>query len=221
MKQLIIGISTLALLFLSGCATVQPYDYTAFKESKPRSILVLPPVNDTHDVNAPIGVLSQVTYPLAESGYYVFPVAATFEIFKQNGLTSGTEAQATSIKKLHDIFGADSALYLQITNYGTQYQVFNSETRVTVNAKLVDLRNGKKLWEGSATASSSEKESNSSGFISKLINALIKQIADTSNDASHRIAATTSDRLLSAGKQNAILFGPRSPLYGQDPSNKK
>lgn len=103
MNRLFLGCSALALALLAGCTTVAPYDYTAFKESKPRSIVVLPPVNDTPDVNASAGVLSQVTYPLAESGYYVLPVAPTFETFKQNGLTSGTEAQATSIQKLHDI----------------------------------------------------------------------------------------------------------------------
>ncbi|WP_222102604.1 GNA1162 family protein [Gilliamella apicola] len=42
----------------------ESYDYTAFKESKPASILVLLPVNHSNEINARYGVLSQVTLPL-------------------------------------------------------------------------------------------------------------------------------------------------------------
>ena len=39
-------------LVLTGCAKPVPYDYSSFKQSKPRSILVLPPVNHSPDVKA-------------------------------------------------------------------------------------------------------------------------------------------------------------------------
>src|SRR5690606_4193216 len=42
---LLIGLLSL----LAGCATPTPYDYSAFHESKPRSIVVLPPVNRSLD----------------------------------------------------------------------------------------------------------------------------------------------------------------------------
>src|SRR5690606_13444840 len=59
-------------LFATGCATQTPYDYTNFMESRPSSILVLPPLNMSPDILATDSVLSQVTLPLAESGYYVY-----------------------------------------------------------------------------------------------------------------------------------------------------
>jgi hypothetical protein len=83
-------ISCLAVAaLLSACASQPPakLDYTAYKASKPRSILVLPPLNNSPDVNASYSVLSLLTYPLAESGYYVLPVALVDSTFKQNGLT--------------------------------------------------------------------------------------------------------------------------------------
>lgn len=76
---------TLALALLAtGCSTgnKKSTDYSAFRESKPRSILVLPPKNQSPDVNASNSLLSVVTMPLAESGYYVFPVAVVSETFK-------------------------------------------------------------------------------------------------------------------------------------------
>lgn len=201
---------------ISGCAQPVKTDYTAFKQSKPKSILVLLPQNQTTEVEASHSVLSQVTYPLAEAGYYVFPVSVVEETFKYNGLTMAGDIQSVSPKKLHEIFGADSALYLDIKEYGTSYQVISSDTRVTVSAKLVDLRNGAVLWSGSATASSNENQNSSGGLVGMLVSAVVNQIVNTVTDKGHEVAGVTSVRLLSAGRPNGILYGPRSPNYTKE-----
>ena len=86
LSGLVAGFTLLALL--GGCAPTKSVDYSAFKQAKPRSILVLPPLNESPDVKATYSMLSQVTFPLAEAGYYVVPVALADETFRQNGLTS-------------------------------------------------------------------------------------------------------------------------------------
>jgi hypothetical protein len=45
-----------------------------------------------------------------------------------------------------------------------------------------------------------------------------RQIADTLSNRGHPIAGITADRLLSAGRPNGILYGPRSPKYQKDGS---
>ncbi|EKC2495405.1 DUF799 domain-containing protein [Salmonella enterica] len=216
MKNLLTMFTLASLLVLSGCAgKKQLTDYSAFRESKPHSILVLPPKNQSPEVDASHSFLSTVTMPLAESGYYVFPVAVVEETFKQNGVTSPDDIHSVPLKKLHDIFGADTALYITVTNYGTSYQVINSDTRVSANARLVDLRSGKELWKGSATASTNENQNNSGGLLGILVSAAISQIANTVTDKSHEIAGITSARLFSAGTDGALLYGPRSPEYGK------
>lgn len=215
MKRALGLFSVIATLLLTGCAKQAPYDYAAFHESKPKSILVLPPVNHSPDVKASHSVLSTTTLPLAEAGYYVFPVAVVEETFQQNGLTNANDIRAVSIQKLHSIFGADAVLYLDVTQYGTSYRVLDSETRVTVNAKLVDLRSGKQLWAGAASASSNENNNNSSGgLLGMVISAAVAQIVDTISDKGFDIGAIANTRLLSAtGSNGAILYGPRSPHY--------
>lgn len=204
------------VLVMTGCATKVPYDYSAFKESRPKSLLVLPPVNKTPEVQASYSVLSHVTRPLAESGYYVMPVTMVAEAFKENGLTEPSDMHATSAEKLRQIFGADAALYITISNYGTVYQVVNSAAIVTAKATLMDLKTGKTLWEGAATASSNEGENQQGGLAALLITAIVKQIVGTVTDQSHQIANVTAVRLLSAGQPRGILFGPRSPNFGKD-----
>ncbi|MGB8663819.1 MAG: DUF799 domain-containing protein [Serratia inhibens] len=215
MKRALGLFSVIATLLLTGCAKQAPYDYAAFHESKPKSILVLPPVNHSPDVKASHSVLSTTTLPLAEAGYYVFPVAVVEETFQQNGLTNANDIRAVSIQKLHGIFGADAVLYLDVTQYGTSYMVINSETRVAVNAKLVDLRSGKQLWAGMASASSNENSNNSNGgLLGMVISAAVAQIVDTISDKGFDIGAIANTRLLSAtGGNGAILYGPRSPHY--------
>ncbi|MCA6222483.1 DUF799 domain-containing protein [Photorhabdus antumapuensis] len=216
MNRILVALSLLAAFVLTGCSKSVPYDYTAFKESKPKSILVLPAVNKSLEVKAGHSLISHVTYPLAESGYYVFPVAVVEETFQQNGVTAAQDVQNISYKKLHDIFGADSALYLDIEEYGTQYQIINSDTRVAASAKLVDLRNGKQLWYGRAFASSTENQSSSNSLIGMLVSAVVSQIANTIMDKGHEIAGITSNRLLTAGGSHSLLYGPRSEHYGKE-----
>ena len=205
-----------AALLAGACATPQPYDYTAFKEARPTSLLVLPPLNNSPDVNASYSFLSHVTLPLAESGYYVLPVTLVDEMFRENGVTDPGQMHEVPAAKLKEIFGADAALYIKIGHYGTSYSVINSESRVSAEASLVDLASGGVLWQGSATASSAEGRSSSGGLVGMLVQAIVSQIVETITDRSHPVAGVTSMRLLSAGRPGGLLFGPRSPRFGTD-----
>ncbi|WOI37931.1 DUF799 domain-containing protein [Alteromonas sp. CI.11.F.A3] len=209
--------SLMAIGLLTACVSAPPvYDYTAFKNASPASVVVLPPINNTPEVIAPYSVMSQLARPIAESGFYVFPVAVVDQTFKNNGLTVAEDIHAVPTTKLHEIFGADTALYVTITDYGTSYVVISSETRVTVSASLMDLKGNTVLWEGMATASSAETQNaNSGGLVGMLVQAAVSQIFETVTDRGFDIAALTSNRLLSAESHNGLLYGPRSPKYGQ------
>jgi len=203
---------------LAGCASSQaPMDYSAFKQSNPKSILVLPPTNQTTEVIAPYGVLANVTVPLAEAGYYVFPVALVNETFKNNGLTVAEDIHAVAPKKLDDIFGADAVLYIDIEEYGTSYAVLSSDTVVVVKARLTDIKTNAILWEGKASAASSEQSGgNGGGIVGMLVEAAVKQIMETAMDTGFQIAAVASNRLLSPEAHNGLLYGPRSPKHGKE-----
>lgn len=211
MKRILSPFLLLIVIGLTACAGPEPYDYSAFKQAKPESILVLPPSNQSPDINASYSMLSQVTYPLAESGYYVFPVAVVDEVFRQNGMTTPEDIHNVPLDKLYKIFGADAVLYIDVAEYGTSYKVISSDTRVTANAELIDIRTGQKLWSGSATASSTEQNSSSSSLLVMMVQAVIEQVANTLSDKGHEVSGVTSARLLTAGTPNGILFGPYSP----------
>lgn len=218
MKKMQLFAALVLSMILAGCASSQtPMDYTAFKKSQPKSILVLPPINHSTEVIAPYGVLANVTVPLAEAGYYVFPVALVDETFKNNGLTVAEDIHAVPAKKLNEIFGADAVMYIEVHQYGTSYAVLSSDTVVVVQAKLADSKTNEILWQGSARAASSEQNNGSGGgVIGLLVEAAVTQIMETALDTSFQVAATASGRLLSPQAPNGLLYGPRSPKYGKD-----
>jgi hypothetical protein len=204
------------MVLVVGCAGNKPapYDYTAFKAAKPRSILVLPPLNNSPEVNAGNSVYAQVTYPLAEAGYYVLPVALVNETFKQNGMTTSADIHALPPAKLQEIFGADAGMYITINKYGATYTVLDSVVVVSAQAKLVDLKTGTVLWTGAASASNNEGgNNNTGGLIGALVAAAVKQVINSTTDQSHPVAGVASARLLTAGLNNGMLYGPRSANY--------
>jgi hypothetical protein len=180
-------------------------------------VLILPPLNNSPEVKATYSMLAQMSAPLAESGYYVFPVAVVDETFRQNGLMTAGDIHNVAPAKLREIFGADAALYVDIKNYGVTYTVIASDVTVTAEARLIDLKTGQLLWDGKATASSSEQRSSGGGggLAGILVSAIVNQITNTLTDRSHLYAGITSQRLLTA-RPNGMLYGPRSPMYGKD-----
>jgi hypothetical protein len=202
-------------LVFTGCATKQAdVDYSAFRQYQPKSILVLPPLNNTSDLRATYSVMSSTTQPLAEAGYYVFPVALVDQTFKENGLQNPGEMHQASPRKLNEIFGADAALYITITSYGATSALTGGSVVVTAEAALVDTRTTTKLWEGKASASDAEGKQNQNGLVGLLIQGIISQIANSVSDPGYRIGRITNQRLLNTGTRG-LLPGPRSPKLEQ------
>ncbi len=203
------------LLMLVACAAPPKLDQSAFKNSNPKSILVLPPVNLSPDIRGSLSFFSTLTLPLAEAGYYVFPVAMVDATFKENGLSMPDDIHAAPLNKLQSIFGADAVLYITLEKYGTSYMVIDSQTIVSAEARLVDARNGALLWQGKASASDAEGRDNNQGLLGVLVNSVFHQLASQVGNPAYGLSKITSARLLTP-RPGGILFGPRSPQHGKD-----
>ena len=214
--RITLALSAVCLLWLSACSTpsAKP-DQSDFRNSKPKSILVLPPVNLSPDIRGSLTFLSTVTRPLSEAGYYVFPVAMVDATFKENGLQLADDIHDAPLSKLQSIFGVDAVLYITVEKFGSSYVVIDSQTVVSAKARLVDARTGTLLWKGQASASDAEGRDNNNGLAGVLINSVIHQLASNIGNPGHQVAKLASARLLSP-QSGGILYGPRSPNYGKD-----
>lgn len=206
----ILRLAALAPLALTAaCATMEPYDYNAYREHMPRSILVLPPLNESVDVNASYVWLSTITMPVAERGYYVFPVALVDAFMKDNGLPGPDEMHTVSLQKLRAVFGADAVLYVTIEDWGQKYVVLSSSTVVRARARLVDTASGTEIWQGRADFTESSS-SGSSDLLTMVISAALEQIVDTTADATHGVARQANYQMV-YDQRAGFLPGPRSP----------
>lgn len=156
-------------------------------------MLVLPPLNQSAEALASDAFLSTVTRPLAESGYYVFPVAVVDRMMKENGLPTPGEMHQVSHQKLKEVFGADAVLYVVVRDWNQQYVVVQSKTTVTLEYRLVDLATGTELWRSVQTAASGSGGLSAAGMIEAAMHALVS-------------AATDQARQLAA-QANAAAFG--------------
>lgn len=216
-KQLL-ALSIVVALF-SGCAVAPKSnrDLAAYNTNMPKSILVLPPVNESPDTRATYGYWATVTLPVAEAGYYVFPISVVDTMFKENGVTNGFDAQAIAPQKLQEIFGADAALYVKVKEYGSKYQVIQSVATVAVEAKLIDLKTGTLLWEGEKKIQQANNNGNA-GLVGMLVGALVDQISNHLSDRAYMLSGNVSSQLYTPqlNLQNGLLFGPRSLNYVQN-----
>lgn len=215
--RLSLYLTTFCMLLLVGCAAHKPAgapDMSEFRHSRPTSILVLPPINLSTDIRGSYTFLSTVTRPLAEAGYYVFPVALVDATFKENGLTLPDQMHEAPLNKLQSIFGADAVLYITLDKYGSTYAVIDSQTVVSAKARLVDARSGTLLWQGQASASDAEGRDNNNGLAGLLINSVIHQLASNIGNPGHQLSKVASARLLMPGNQG-WLRGPYSPDDGK------
>jgi hypothetical protein len=191
-------------LGLASCST--PYNYEKFRAAKPRSILILPPINQSTDILGTYSFLSTVTLPAAEKGYYIYPVAVIDQMMKENGLPSANEMHQASLKKIREIINPDAVLYLTLEQYGTKFVLIDSQTTVTVSGKLVSAKSGEVIWEGRATSVQSSS-SGGGGLAEMLVKAVVHQAVNSSTDYARKVSEQASSELLLTQNQG-LLNGP-------------
>ena len=139
----------LAVVILGvGCAnTTDPSALAEYYQVAPRTIVILPVVNHTTEVEANRLFLATVARPLINRGYYVFPVEATQAILAREGIYEPAEAHNIPPDRLLKYFGADAVLYITIDKWDSTYVVLASRVSVWISYRLVATRSGVTLWQ--------------------------------------------------------------------------
>jgi len=154
-------------------------DLSAFIAAAPRSILVVPAVNKSLDVDAPNYVLSTLPIPLAEKGYYVFPVNTSKFVLEQEGYYEGEQIHQVPPETLAKLFDADAILYVTINRWDAQYAVLSTQVTVEFDYRMVG-RDGTELWKERKRMVYAPQNNNSNGLaglIAAAITAAIERAA--------------------------------------------
>lgn len=150
MKNLFVAVLLITALFICGCAHKSSNHQDKFLSAAPRSILVVPVVNKSVDITATDYILSTVSIPLAERGFYVFPVNLVKRVLEDDGLADSSMVHAASTSKLASLFGADAVLYINIERWDAKYAVLKTFVTVAMTYEIRDGKTDEVLWKNHA-----------------------------------------------------------------------
>lgn len=167
-------VAFMAAGLLAGCIVPpEKKDYTLFRSENPRSILVVPVVNNTVNVEAPDYFLSTVSFPVAERGYYIFPVNLVKRVLEEDGLADASLVHAADPTRLGELFGADGILYISIENWETTYVLVSATTTVSFKYILKSGKTGEELWQESSTVNYTPDSGSGGGGLGALLGMII------------------------------------------------
>jgi len=154
-------------------------DYSEDRIAAHRSILVVPPINNTVNVAASGYFLSGITLPLAERGYYIFPVNLVKKVMEEEGMSDAHLVHHANPQTLSEMFGADAILYTTINKWEAKYIALSTVITVDLTYVLKSGQDGSILWKATQAVvyDSNQDVGNSGGgltglLISMTINAL-------------------------------------------------
>jgi hypothetical protein len=114
--------------------------------------------------------------PLAELGYYVFPVNTVKVVLEQEGLHEPEQIRRMEPPQLTALFGADAVLYVTIKRWDAQYAFIATTVTVEFDYEMYS-RDGRKIWEATKKMAYSPQQNQGGHPLAILIAAAITAAA--------------------------------------------
>jgi len=204
-----------ALLAVGGCVTAPPKaNFTQFRTENPHSILVVPAINKSVDVNAPDYFLATISEPLAERGYYVFPVNMVRSVMADDGLNDANLVHSGDPRRLGELFGADAIMYISIERWDAKYAVLSTTVTVELNYTLKSSHTGAELWHNHQVMKY-EPQAASGGGIAALVADAIEAAVTKAAPNYIPLAQQANAHAIDL-KGTGLPAGPHDALYLKD-----
>lgn len=204
MKHLIIALT--AALALTACTATQQLtrmqQYQKMYEEKPAVLLVMPPINNTNNVDAKELLYTSISRPLIEAGYYVIPPLLAMDLLKAESAYDAELFVESKLTPFKNVFGCDAVVFSVIDEW-TKIG-FTIQTKIRYMIK--SAHTGEMLFDRTCKLTLNLQEN--SGF------ALGNLIASAINTA-------LTEEIEAARKANYYIFtdiprGKYSPDFGLD-----
>lgn len=181
--------------------------YAAMYNDMPVTILVMPPINNTTNVEAKDLLYTSISRPLAEAGYYVISPLLAMDVLKAESAYDAELFIDKPLTMFKNYFGADAVVFSQIDDWTKRG--FGIDTKIRYIIK--STTSGEILFDRSCDLYL-DLQQNSGG------NSALSQLVDLAVSA---IATATTDHIVAARKANYYIFndvprGKYNPQYMQD-----
>jgi hypothetical protein len=204
-----------AMSLAAGCATQVHSNYAKFRQENPKSLLVVPAVNRSVDVDAPDYFLSTISRPIAERGYYVFPVHLVKRVMEDDGLGDANMVQANDPRQLAKMFGADAVMYITIDRWDARYALIATSVTVELTYQIKSGSTGETLWSNTQKVVYQPQASNSGNALADLIaSAIIAAIEKAKPNYIPLAVQANTQAIYQAGR--GLPAGPHDAKYQAD-----
>lgn len=209
MKKIIM--MAIAAIMLTSCGTssklTRAERYAQMYEEKPVTILVMPPINNSTNVEAKDLLYTSISRPLIEAGYYVLSPNLTMDVLKAESAYDAELFIDGNLNMFQKSLGADAVVFSVIETWTKRG--FGIDTKIRYIIK--SAHTNEVLFERSCDLYLNlQVQSGGNSALAALVNL-----------AASAIATAATDHIVAARKCNYFVFqdvpyGKYSTYYGQD-----
>lgn len=199
---------------LSSCGTVSSVSsptrgdqYARMYEEKPVTLLIMPPINNTTNVEAKEYLYTSISRPLSEAGYYVISPMLAMDILKAESAYDAELFVDKPLDAFAKFFGADAVVFCEINSWEKE----GFGIRTDLHYFIRSTHTGDTIFERSCNLYLDLEISSGS-------NNWLVQLVELAVSAVNTVA---TDQIVAARKANYYIFcdiprGKYSPSYLQD-----
>lgn len=181
--------------------------YAKMYEEKPATLLVMPPINNTANVEAKDLLYTSISRPLAEAGYYVISPLLAMDVLKAESAYDAEMFVDAPLTMFQNYFGCDAVVFSEINTWAKKGFAIEANIRYFIKSAAT----GEIIFDRSCDLIL-DLQVRSGG--NSALSALIDLAASAINTA-------VTDHIVAARKANYFIFrdiprGKYSPEYGRD-----
>ena len=194
---------------IMGDMVTRETQYAKMYEEKPVTLLVMPPINNSANVEAKDLLYTSISRPLIEAGYYVISPLLAMDILKAESAYDSENFLEAPLTGFKNFFGADAVVFSIIDTWAKKGLGIQTKIRYVIKS----AHTNEILFDRSCDLYldlSVESDSKSKSTLDALINL-----------AASAINTATTDHIVAARKANYYILrdiprGKYSPDYMQD-----
>ena len=211
MKKILYIIGLVALVSSCGMMSqvTRGEQYAKMYEEQPAVLLIMPPINNTANVEAKDLLYTSISRPLAEAGYYVISPLLAMDVLKAESAYDAELFVDKPLTMFKNYFGCDAVVFSEINSWTKKGFGIQAAIRYFIKSAMT----GEIIFDRSCDLylDLSVNSGGNSGLA-----ALVDLAASAINTAA-------TDHIVAARKANYFIFrdiprGKYSPQYGQDQS---
>jgi hypothetical protein len=135
-------------IFFFGCAGGANHSVVPdYKDRTPRSVAVLPVLNETVSLKAPEVLRPILLNKLSVKGYETPSLAFIDGRLREKGIREAGQVNSLTPQELAQLLGVDALLYAYVTEFSTTYLLAYASMTVGARFELKDAKTGEKLWD--------------------------------------------------------------------------